>query len=155
LTGGGLALIGTVLGALITQVFSLRLNRETRREARRMAVKSFQRDTLVALQDNVAETIELFRAARNLKEEEDEYAAARAKYDAAALRVRMLSSRIRDEELRSAVGTFLDAHDEWLKAGGGILGRSSAQTITRSVGEIYDRAGLLIRTLDAIDVTTV
>jgi ribosomal protein L4 len=153
LTGGGLALVGTVLGALITQVFSLRLNRETRREARRMAVKSFQRDTLVALQDNVAETVELFRVARNLeKGPEDEYAAARAKYDAEAFRVRMLASRIRDEELRSAVGTYLEGHDEWMQVGG-IPHRSMLQKISSSAAEIYDRAGLLIRTLDAIDET--
>jgi hypothetical protein len=149
LTGGGLALIGTVLGALITQVFSLRLNRETRREARRMAVKSFQRDTLVALQDNVAETIDLFRAVRRL-EPGDELAAAQAKYDASALRVRMLASRIRDEELRGAVGTFLEGHDEWMKAGP-MPNRSMLQKISSSVAEIYDRAGLLIQTLDAID----
>jgi hypothetical protein len=32
LTGGGLALIGTVLGAVITQVFTIRIGREARRE---------------------------------------------------------------------------------------------------------------------------
>jgi hypothetical protein len=141
LTGGGLALIGTVLGALITQVFAVRLGRETRREERRMAVKSFQRDTLVALQDGVARTMDLSRASQTAQG--DERAVARAEYDSAALHVRMLSTRVRDEQLRSAVTTFLEVHRERLDTTG-FPTRESQQKIMSSVGPIYDRAGQLI-----------
>jgi hypothetical protein len=155
LTGGGLALIGTVLGALITQVFAVRIGRENRREERRMAVKSFQRDTLVALQDSVADVMGLSEVARDLKGgPEAEYESARTSYRAETLRVRMLASRIRDDELRSATKDFLEGHDAWLYGGSTILTRTAAQKLTASVRAIYDRAGHLIRTLDAIDEAT-
>jgi hypothetical protein len=58
LTGGGLALVGVLTGAVITQVSTAAIARENRREARRMALKTFQRDTLIALQDSAITLLE-------------------------------------------------------------------------------------------------
>jgi len=158
LTGGGLAVIGTVAGALITQTFTLRLGRENRREARRLAVKSFQRDTLVVLQDAVLALIDLDRLARNsVDADHDDLVAKR---DAAALRVRMLGSRVRDESLRTKVDELLEAdremwqEDERAREEGrrfNFPNRSQLQRKTASMRAIYDRAGELIRSLDEID----
>jgi hypothetical protein len=159
LTGGGLAVIGTVAGALITQTFTLRLGRENRREARRLAVKSFQRDTLVLLQDAVLELLDLRRVAHDGSEAEQDDAVA--KHDAAALRVRMLASRVRDESLRTQVHELLEAErtisqrDEQARQEGDtmlrILPRNLLQQKTTAMRAIYDRAGQLIRSLDEID----
>jgi hypothetical protein len=124
LTGGGLAIIGTVVGAFVTYASNARLGRETRREARRVAVKSFQRDALVALQQAVVELFEatgpvLFDLARQAEgHEPTDVEAQRAvnnaviTYNICQLRVRMLASRIRDDTLRAAAHDFLDAHEE-------------------------------------------
>ena len=93
--------------------------------------------------------------ARDLKGgPEAEYESARTSYRAGTLRVRMLASRVRDDELRSAVKNFLEGEDEWVYAGPKILTGSAARKLTGSVRAIYDRAGHLIRTLDAIDEAT-
>jgi hypothetical protein len=155
LTGGGLALIGTVLGALITQVFAVRLGREARREERRLAVKTFQRDTLVALQDDLVEAMNLFDTARALRKgPEAEFASARSEYERAARRVGMHATRVRDDHLRAAVNEWLSSQREYLDAvenNKGIVPASTIRKAARSVRPIYDRAGELIRTLDAID----
>jgi hypothetical protein len=163
LTGGGLALIGTVLGALITQVFTIRIGREARREERRLAVKTFQRDTLVALQDDLVEAMNLFEAARMLHEvPEAEFAAARAEFEKVARRVEMHATRVRDDELRANVNTWLSSKREVLdaieksegmieKTKKPIIPSSAIRHAAGSVHSVYDRAGELIRTLDAID----
>jgi hypothetical protein len=160
-TGGGLAVVGTVLGALITQTFTIRLGRENRREARRLAVKSFQRDTLVLLQDAVLALIDLDQAVRHALDASDaDHGDAVAKRGAAALRVRMLASRVRDENLRSRVHELLEADEAiWQRDEGSrkegarlkILPRDLLQRKTASMRAIYDRAGELIRSLDEID----
>jgi hypothetical protein len=155
LTGGGLALIGTVLGALITQVFTIRIGREARREERRLAVKTFQRDTLVALQDDLVEAMNLFEAARMLHQgPEAEFAAARAEFEKVARRVEMHATRVRDDELRANVNTWLRSEREVLDAiekNEGMIPASAIRHAAGSVHSVYDRAGELIRTLDAID----
>jgi len=160
-TGGGLAVVGTVLGALITQTFTIRLGRENRREARRLAVKSFQRDTLVSLQDAVLELFDLGDAVRQAHDAPDaDHEAAVAKRRAAALRVRMLASRVRDESLRRQAHELLEAEeatwqmDEGARREGkrrAILTRGILQQKTTAMRAIYDRAGELIRSLDEID----
>ena len=155
LTGGGLALIGTVLGALITQVFAVRIGREARREERRLAVKTFQRDTLVALQDDLVEAMNLFEAARLLRRDPGaEFAHARIDYENVARRVEMHATRVRDDDLRAHVQEWLSSEREYLDAvenNKGIIPASAIRKAAGSVGPIYDRAGELIRTLDAID----
>ena len=117
LTGGGLALIGTVLGALITQVFTIRIGREARREERRLAVKTFQRDTLVALQDDLVAAMNLFEAARiTAQGPETEFANARAEFEQMARRVEMHSTRVRDDQLRAHVNVWLSSEREVLDA---------------------------------------
>jgi hypothetical protein len=159
-TGGGLAVVGTVLGALITQTFTIRLGRENRREARRLAVKSFQRDTLVLHQDAVLELLHLDRAMRRAHDDAEQGDVVEER-DAAALRVRMLASRVRDESLRTQVHELLEADDaisQWDEeareeggAGLRILPRHFLQRKTKAMRAIYDRAGQLIRSLDEID----
>jgi hypothetical protein len=162
LTGGGLALIGTVLGALITQVFTIRIGREARREERGLAVKTFQRDTLVAVQDDLVEAMNLFEAARMLKQSPDaEFVAARAEFEKVARRVEMHATRVRDNELRAHVSLWLTSEREALdaietskgirEAKKTIVPASAIRHAQGSVHSIYDRAGELIRTLDAID----
>ena len=164
LTGGGLAVIGTVAGAFITQTFTLRLGRENRREARRLAVKSFQRDTLVLLQDAVLELLDLRRAlSRAYHDSDGDRDDLVAKRDAADLRIRMLGSRVRDESLRTQVDELLEAEEEISqreerarREGKAILAiptRSIMQQKTFAMRAIYDRAGELIRSLDEIDET--
>jgi hypothetical protein len=152
LTGGGLALLGTVLGVFITQIFALRLGREQRREARLVEVRTFQRDTLVALQDEIVDAENLFEQASNLRKTED-FAVAWSDYEKVARRVSMHGTRVRDEYLRAAVKTWLEARNEWH---GAIVsqGPITAATIRKtqySVLAVHERAGELIRTLDAID----
>jgi hypothetical protein len=150
LTGGGLALLGTVLGALITQTFTIRFGRETRREERRLAIKSFQRDTLVTLQDRVIELSDLTSAVRRAQRDEGDEGdeGARDEYRTAAQRVRMLASRVRDEQLRSDVHKLLETYDALLERG---MTRGVVRRLEDSRRSIYDRAGELIRTLDRID----
>jgi len=154
LTRGGLALIGTVLGALITQVFAVRIGRETRREERRMAVKTFQRDTLVAVQDDLLDAMNLFEKARGLRNgPKDEFAAARREFESVARRVQMHATRVRDEQLRSAVNTWIGSERGWFDdiETVGMVTASTIRKAALSVHQIHDRAGELIRTLDAID----
>lgn len=154
LTGGGLALIGTVLGALITQVFAVRIGREARREERRLAVKTFQRDTLVALQDDVVEAMNLFEAARLLRQgPEEEYADARIAYEKVARRVSMHATRVRDDELRASVRDWVSSDREYFDAvdNNRPITASTIRKTAHAVRSIRDRAGELIRTLDAID----
>ena len=72
-----------------------------------MAVKTFQRDTLVALQDAV---VDLGEFAFSFEGAESE--AVRLKYDAAVTHLQMLASRVRDEQLRKAVDAYLKGLDE-------------------------------------------
>jgi hypothetical protein len=155
LTGGGLALLGTVLGALITQVFTAAAARQSRREARRVALKTFQRDTLVALQDNVVAMNVLFRdvsSMRGAAEQTDaEYREQSSRYRAATMQVRMLASRVRDTELREAVEGLLHAHDKWLKSDTGIAPADVARSATDGMAAVLGRAGHLIRTMDELE----
>ena len=153
LTGGGLALIGTILGALITQVFAVRIGREARREERRMAVKSFQRDTLVALQDTATKSNDLLVAAiRTLDDPRhtgsDAFAAEETFYSECR-RLRMLGTRIRDDELRSAVEDYIDLLDRQRREPRSKIRFESSHIHAEK--QLYERAGQLIQTLDAID----
>lgn len=152
LTGGGLALLGTVLGALITQVFAARLERERRSEARLLAVRTFQRDTLVALQDDVVEADNLFQTAQGLWGSE-EFAASWSAYESVSRRVVMHGTRVRDDYLRAAVTTWVQSRRGWLddKESTGIVSAKTIRKTIYSVRAVHDRAGELIRTLDAID----
>ena len=155
LTGGGLALIGTVLGALITQVFAVRIGREARREERRLAVKTFQRDTLVALQDDLVEAMNLFEAARKLRDgPTDEFEGAKSTFETVARRVEMHATRVRDERLRTAVMAWLRSSRKDFEPTDGARRIYTASDIREAMfttHTIYDRAGELIRTLDAVD----
>ena len=116
-----------------------------------MAVKSFQRDTLVAVQDRVIQLDVLLRAALRAagRERED----AKAELDAAAGELRMLATRIRDQELRAAVNTRLKDQEQALEREESRRFPTRAEQQQRMVTAqaVYDRAGLLIQTLDAID----
>ena len=147
LTGGGLALIGTVLGALITQVFAVRIGREARREERRMAVKTFQRDTLVALQDAAVELAELAFSFEDGVESD----ALRLKFDTSASHLQMLGSRVRDEHLRKAVDTHVNGLSELVKRDDQVRNPNALIDAMLAQEDLQDRAGQLIRTLDAID----
>jgi hypothetical protein len=154
LTGGGLALLGTVLGALITQAFTIRIGREQRREARLMELRTFQRDTLVSLQDELVDADNLYQKAYDLKDS-DGFAEAWSDYEVVARRLTMHGTRVRDDYLRAAVDAWLDARREWHDAvvapGTTILTASTIRKLQYSVNAVHDRAGELIRTLDAID----
>jgi hypothetical protein len=118
-------------------------------------VKTFQRDTLVALQDDLVEAMNLFEAARMLKKgPETEFAVARTEFEKVARRVEMHATRVRDDELRVHVNEWLSSEREVLEAiekNTGIIPASAIRNAASSVHSIYDRAGELIRTLDAID----
>jgi hypothetical protein len=155
LTGGGLALLGTVLGALITQVFTAAAARHSRREARRVTLKTFQRDTLVVLQDNVVAMNVLFEDLRSMRgaadQSEAEHRGQSSHYRAATMQVRMLASRVRDTELREAVDGLLDAHAKWLRWDEGIPPRDILQGVTTGMRAVLGRAGQLIRTMDELE----
>jgi hypothetical protein len=91
-----------------------------------------------------------------------------AKYNVSMLRVRMLASRVRDEELRSAVKQFLEVHETMVENPEGVRGEGEEtragmpeppdtsppflfDSHVESLQMIYDRAGELIRTLGALD----
>jgi hypothetical protein len=123
LTGGGLAIVGTVVGAIVTQVFTTKMARESRREARRVALKSFQRETLVALQDNVvalnlasAEVVESAAKYSRGELSTEEYEPLKAAYRERRFRLRMLASRVRDEQIRGGVDALLRSQDRSLEA---------------------------------------
>ena len=156
LTGGGLALLGTVLGALITQVFAAAAARQSRSEARRVALKSFQRDTLVALQDNIVAMDVVFDELRAMRRSGDQGDAAEqsgrpSEYHAAASHVAMLASRIRDTELREAVKRLLAANDKYLNLSGKIVPADIIRDTAKGTSAVVDRAGHLIRTMDELE----
>ena len=153
LTGGGLTLVGTLLGAVVNQRFALQIGREARREERRLAVKSFQRDTLVALQDSVAELLDRRSAAWRPTDSEADRRTAVDAYEATALRIRMLASRVRDEPLRAAAHSLLEAEAKWNESRERqpFVHASVAGQMASAMRAMYDRAGELIRTLDEIE----
>jgi hypothetical protein len=169
LTGGGLALVGALTGAVITQVSTAAIARENRREARRMALKTFQRDTLIALQDSAITLLEsefqdVIRSAarpdpplvaRAALAERRSFRDKKAAFQVTSSQVLLLASRVRDDELRERVTSLLTAMGEAVDAAiergdddveAGLVGRIWGEQV-----QILQRAGHLIRTLDELD----
>jgi hypothetical protein len=153
LVGGGLGLVATLAGALVTQWNATRLDAEARKEARRMAVKTFQRDALVALQQAALDLQARTDALRRAEGSDGEPAAEDAR-QVARLQVAMFASRVRDEDLRQGVRDLLDSEDfvfKSRKTGDRIIPAAVIRQRMRATHMIYDRAGELIRTLDELD----
>ena len=171
LTGGGLAIVGTMVGVIVTQVFTTKMARESRREARRLALKTFQRETLVALQDDVvalnlaSAEVKKFAAKYSRGElSSEEYEPLKAAYRERSFRVRMLASRIRDEQLRGGVDALLRVQHEMLEdaenpdrarpePGENPFRRSfeHVQHTRLGMAAVVDRAGQLIRSMDELE----
>ncbi len=112
-----------------------------------MAVKTFQRDTLVALQDAAVELGELAFSF----EEGAESDAVRLKFDTAASHLEMLGSRVRDEHLRKAVNAHVNGLAELVKRDDQVRNADAVMDAALALEDLQNRAGQLIRTLDAID----
>lgn len=133
LTGGGLAIIGSIVGQGIASRTALSREREARREARRLALLDFRREALVAFQDLLVAEAELAS---------DDYAGRQL----AEFRVRSLFTRIGDRELEELWAARQAGRDR--SPGAGILTRDEAQARTMTARRMFERSGELIREID-------
>jgi hypothetical protein len=150
---GIVGVVGTLAGGLLAWAGAARVARDDRREARQVAAKTFQRDTLVNLTDALLE-IHVSLDALRRSVDADERLGIEARYRAADLRVRVLAARVRDDRLRVDVERLLGEFRDWKQhivpvesvvPQGQRDSKAKAESLNRSVSE---RAGELIRTLD-------
>jgi len=135
LTGGGLAVVGSIVGQGIASRTALSREREARRDARRQTLLDFRREALVAFQDLLVAEAELPRddhEGRQLVE----------------FRARLLFTRIGDRDLEELWVRRQAARD----AGKGILTRAEAQERTMTARRMFERSGELIREVDQASI---
>lgn len=132
LTGGGLAIIGSIVGQGIASRTALSREREARREARRQSLLDFRREAVVSFQDALLE-----RAAN------PELTADRADDPRGfQFRMRLLLTRIGDSELEQLWKSDQAPPPEGMKTAADI--RNALATSRR----LIDRTGELIREID-------
>jgi hypothetical protein len=132
LTGGGLAVVGSVVGQGIASRTALSREREARREARRLSLLDFRREAVVSFQDAL-----LDRAANA------ELSADRADDPPGfEFRMRLLLTRIGDSELEQLWQSNRAPHPRGIKTAADIR---NAQATSR---RLIDRTGELIREID-------
>jgi hypothetical protein len=130
LTGGGLALIGSVLGRLLASRDAARRERSARAQGRRFALLDFRRESLVRFQDLLVETSEL--------------AQDDGRRETMSFRARLLLTRIGDEELRELWHRRQGSESR----GGGVLTAEQARARTIVSQRLFERTGELMREVD-------
>jgi hypothetical protein len=135
LTGGGLAVVGSIVGQGIASRTALSREREARRDARRQTLLDFRREALIAFQDLLVAEAELAR---------DDHEGRRL----VEFRARLLFTRIGDRDLEELWARRMAARD----AGKGILTRAEAQERMMIARRLFERSGELIREVDQASV---
>jgi hypothetical protein len=135
LTGGGLAVVGSIVGQAMASRTALSREREARREVRRQTLLDFRRDAVVAFQD-------LLLAEAELPSDDD---AGRRQ---AEFRARLLFTRIGDRELEELWETRRDQTEAVRRGPKAIPTRAQQQTRMKTAGRMFDRSGELIREID-------
>ena len=132
LTGGGLAIIGSIVGQGIASRTALSREREARREARRQSLLDFRREAVVSFQDVLLE-----------RAENPELSAGRADDPRGfEFRMRLLLTRIGDSELEQLWKSNRAPPPQGIKTAADI--RNALATSHRLIA----RTGELIREID-------
>jgi hypothetical protein len=135
LTGGGLAVVGSIVGQAMASRTALWREREARREARRETLLDFRREAIVAFQDLLVAEAELAS---------DDYEGRRQ----AEFRARLLFTRIGDRELEELWETRRDQTEAVRQGRKGIPTRAQQQARMKTAGRMFDRSGELIHEID-------
>jgi hypothetical protein len=134
LTGGGLAVVGSIVGQAMASRTALSREREARREARRQTLLDFRREAIVAFQDLLVAEAELAN---------DDYAGR----SQAEFRVRLLFTRIGDRELEE-LWAARQTQTESARRKREFPTRAEQQARMKTAGRLFDRSGELIREID-------
>ena len=135
LTGGGLAVVGSIVGQAMASRTALSREREARRDARRQTLLDFRREAIVAFQDLLLAEAELAR---------DDDAGRRQ----AEFRARLLFTRIGDRELEELWKTRQDLNESVRQSRIGFPTRAQQQARMKTAGRMFDRSGELMREID-------
>jgi hypothetical protein len=135
LTGGGLAVVGSIVGQAMASRTALSREREARREARRQTLLDFRREAIVAFQDLLLAEAELAS--------DDDGGRRQAEF-----RARLLFTRIGDHELEELWETRRAQTESLHQARKGIPTRAEQQTRMKTAGRMFDRSGELMREID-------
>lgn len=134
LTGGGLAVVGSIVGQAMASRTALSREREARREARRETLLDFRREAIVAFQDLLVAEAELQR---------DDHA-GRSQVD---YKARLLFTRIGDRELEE-LWTAREAQAESARQNRELPTRAVQQARMRTARQMFERSGELTREID-------
>lgn len=132
LTGGGLAIFGSIVGQGIASRTALSREREARREARRQLLLDFRRGAVVSFQDVLLERAENPELSADQADDPPGF----------EFRMRLLLTRIGDGELEQLWKSNRAPRPPGMKTAADIR---NAQTTS---GKLIDRTGELIREID-------
>lgn len=132
LTGGGLAVVGSVVGQGIASRTALSREREARREARRLSLLDFRREAVVSFQDALLDRAENAELSADRADDPPGF----------EFRMRLLLTRIGDSELEQLWQSNRAPHPSGMKTAADIR---NAQATSR---RLIDRTGELVREID-------
>ncbi|HZX55075.1 MAG TPA: hypothetical protein VFE86_10360, partial [Ilumatobacteraceae bacterium] len=134
LTGGGLAVVGSIIGQAMASRTALSREREARRDARRQTLLDFRREAIVAFQDLLVTESELAN---------DDYAGR----SQAEFRTRLLFTRIGDRELEE-LWAARQAQSGSAHRKRELPTRAEQQERMETARRLFERSGELIREID-------